>query len=118
MQHKLNIEEQEIKDEKVRANIKSRRELPIREELVKLMLAVTAHRTRVHFHERHFCVEHKRKVNKEHIDSCELLPTGLNPTAFNELLIEKSVHDIDRETKIELINHFERLNKRIQTLLT
>lgn len=57
--------------------------MPVRDELIKLMLAVTASRTRVHYNERHMCVAHKKKVNKEHIDSCDLLQTGYKPTHFN-----------------------------------
>ena len=82
------------------------------------MLAVTANRTRIHFNQRHLCTQHMKKVDKNHIDECELLNTKHKPTYFNQALEETPIHDIRSELKQEILEHFEALSQRIKLLTT
>lgn len=81
------------------------------------MLAVASNRTKLHFFERHYCITHGKIVDKRHIDECQHLEQGkFKPTHFNRLLEETTVHLIQKEVKLEMVEHFKKLHERIQML--
>jgi hypothetical protein len=94
----------------------SRKAIPVTEENTKLMLAVAAKRTRLHFFERHFCITHQKMVDKRHIDDCELLRVNLSPTHYNATLEQTPIHMIKAEEKRELVEHYDKLQARLKIL--
>lgn len=113
----LTTEEQDAQLAKAQKNLESRKQIPLQESQIKMMLSVSAYRTRVHHHERHFCTLHKKKVDKHHLDECCLLRSTYKPTEFNEVLETKQINDLVDSEKMKILQHYDWLHGRIALLV-
>ena len=113
----LTSEEQDAQLAKAQKNLESRKQIPLQESQIKMMLSVSAYRTRVHHHERHFCTLHKKKVDKQHLDECCLLRSTYKPTEFNEVLETKQINDLVDSEKMKILQHYDWLHGRIALLV-
>ena len=101
----------------VSSNIKARKELNF-DDLMPLMLAVTRCRTLVHYGHKHLCTKHLCKVDKHHIDKCDLLQleSGIKVTAFNDDLMNMKLFSIPKDRLLQLHQHYTALKDRIAAL--
>ena len=58
----------------------------IQKPVHEMMMSVASSRTLVHYGHRHFCKEHKRVVDKSHINECSLLSGCGEITQYNDIL--------------------------------
>lgn len=54
-----------------------------------MIFAVSCKRTIVHYDERHYCKEHEKIVNRDHLDECNLITKFGKPTKFNDIIENK-----------------------------
>ena len=71
---KFNLAPKDINIEQARVNLNiGNRALKIDQEILNLILAVSAIRTRVHYGQKHVCRKHELKVDKHYINTCDLI---------------------------------------------
>jgi len=84
-----------------------------------LLLAVSANRTMIHYGHKHVCRKHECKVDKNHIDICDLinLPNQAKVTEYNAILNTTAINNLAAADKSKIVNHFTTLANIINKLV-
>ena len=99
-------------------NPELRKLMPLETDIKDLILAVSAKRTINYFGKFHYCKQHEKIVDKNHIDDCiYLFNDGKDPTFFNDRLNVIVLKQLDQKEYDEIVNHFKFLQGTLAQLI-
>ena len=81
----------------------------IEPKVKSLMLSVSANPTLIHFGHKHACLEHRKIVDKDHIDECSFLQGAYPPRHFNDMIKGIALNNLPDKTYNLINKHYKEL---------
>ena len=81
------------------------------------MLAATKKRTILSNKKRHFCQAHKKFVDGQHFEECELISGFGSPTKYNYTLANQRFNQLSKQQAKSILIYFGWLNAKVEALV-
>ena len=79
-----------------------------------LMLAVSKGSSCIHYNYKHYCIEHQKFVDFQHLKQCSLMSDLANIGGFRDTIAHEKLSDMKREKLVDVLVFFGRLWWRIR----
>ena len=84
---------------------------------MEMMMAVSKSKTIIYYKHDHFCEKHKMKVDRNHINQCDLIHQFGDVTQYNDLIQADRMRKLSEYQLVKVLSYFAWLQLTVEKLI-